>query len=1180
MNIDELNIKISSNAKSAKNGLDSLTTALKAISQIDTSNITALVSGLENLTKALTGTNSSGGSRKSGLDKTNDDAKKLKVNVETTTPKIAELKQKLKELSDQGLTFGNSDFDKVYEELENEKQALKSYKKTLLDAKKAKDSLFEKQEKPDLSYIDAIVARSMARINQPTEPRSETSERPQYEGSFNGKKGMSYDSAKIDEYMSKLAESGYKVKEIQGDWDKVANATQTASNTVQSFNGTTSLNDTAVKQKVTDFNSLKEAIANAQPFSEQFINTLASMDSRVNNALNSVADKLLNVAVKINKLNEPLEPLYEKASATFNRIKEDVNDLGVKGAIKNEFGLAKDSITEFAENAKGKFSSVRKSIKEAFSAEAVGNAFGKMSGFIGKAMTGVNGLGVIIATKVANGFRNGVGHLKNFAGRIKSAKKPTISLVNPLKKIKSLMSGIAKTSRSFAKGLVSGAKNALRKGISPLSQGLGRMRNMFKSMLVRSVLYSAMSAIRNGFAGLAKEDKKFNSSMSKMYSALMTLKNAFVAAFAPIIETVEPIITSFLNMLTELITKITQVTGALTGQKSVTTAKKLTLDYAEAMEESSKSTEKSTKANKENKKSLAGFDEINVLSDNKSEDKSSSNNVDSYDTQFTSNKAKSIADMIREAWETGDFTNIGKSISSKIVSALENINWDEIKSKAEKVGKSCATMINGLFEYSDKDGNTLATSIGKTLGEAFNTLVDYVYGFVENLEWSKVGTEIGRSIQTLFDTIDWAKAGRTLGDAIKGLLNLVAKAIENVDWAALAQKIEEFVKNIDWKGISSALFEGLGAAVGGLCSLVGQWLVDAFNSISTFFSEEIENAGGNVGKGILNGIGKAFANIWNWCKEHIFKPFVEGFNKTFEIHSPAKAMYSSGENIWNGVLEGIKGAVLGIREWIKTNIFDKIQQAIDSAGELIVKFGASISETLSAWRNWFETKLNCTKVLTANFKQKLGEKISNWRDWFAKTTNNAKTLRATFNKALGDKMSNWRDWFENKTNNAKKLTASFKSNVADALQKFIDVWNNLKDKAIKLTATLFTKDTNGNSASTGIGAKIWNSFKKLLGFANGGFPTTGDLFYANEITGSPEYVGSFGNRPAVANQQQIVEGIRAGVYDAIIQANGFGAQKQTTVANIKLDVDRDTLAKATYDYQTKRLRQGGSLAYV
>ena len=54
-------------------------------------------------------------------------------------------------------------------------------------------------------------------------------------------------------------------------------------------------------------------------------------------------------------------------------------------------------------------------------------------------------------------------------------------------------------------------------------------------------------------------------------------------------------------------------------------------------------------------------------------------------------------------------------------------------------------------------------------------------------------------------------------------------------------------------------------------------------------------------------------------------------------------------------------------------------------------------------------------------------------------------------------------------------------------------------------------------------------------YANGGVVPRGDLFIANES--SPEFVGSIGNRTAVANNNQIVQGIASGVQHANAEQN-------------------------------------------
>ena len=70
----------------------------------------------------------------------------------------------------------------------------------------------------------------------------------------------------------------------------------------------------------------------------------------------------------------------------------------------------------------------------------------------------------------------------------------------------------------------------------------------------------------------------------------------------------------------------------------------------------------------------------------------------------------------------------------------------------------------------------------------------------------------------------------------------------------------------------------------------------------------------------------------------------------------------------------------------------------------------------------------------------------------------------------------------------------------------------------------------------------------MRGFANGGFPSTGEFFLAREA--GPEMVGRIGNRTTVANNDQIVAGIQQGVYNAMINAQVGQTSSGTNVVYI------------------------------
>lgn len=90
-----------------------------------------------------------------------------------------------------------------------------------------------------------------------------------------------------------------------------------------------------------------------------------------------------------------------------------------------------------------------------------------------------------------------------------------------------------------------------------------------------------------------------------------------------------------------------------------------------------------------------------------------------------------------------------------------------------------------------------------------------------------------------------------------------------------------------------------------------------------------------------------------------------------------------------------------------------------------------------------------------------------------------------------------------------------------------------------------------------IGA-LWNLGKSIFGFADGGFPDVGQMFFARES--GPELVGTIGGSPAVANNDQIVDGIRAGVAEAMAKQNDLLRQQNELLMRL---VEKDFVAQVT-----------------
>ena len=122
-------------------------------------------------------------------------------------------------------------------------------------------------------------------------------------------------------------------------------------------------------------------------------------------------------------------------------------------------------------------------------------------------------------------------------------------------------------------------------------------------------------------------------------------------------------------------------------------------------------------------------------------------------------------------------------------------------------------------------------------------------------------------------------------------------------------------------------------------------------------------------------------------------------------------------------------------------------------------------------------------------------------------------------------------------------------------KKVTDVIDTIKDN-FKMPS--FPKIKLGVTYDTSVSA-VKQAVYKALGldgwpnlswsaYAQGGFPADGEMFIAREA--GPEMVGSIGSRTAVANNDQIVEAVSRGVYQAVVSAMGQSGGSQVVEAKV------------------------------
>lgn len=342
------------------------------------------------------------------------------------------------------------------------------------------------------------------------------------------------------------------------------------------------------------------------------------------------------------------------------------------------------------------------------------------------------------------------------------AFKPLVSLAQgAAKAVGGIFDSIKKHNETTMKNLW---RNVLRYGIG--------VRSMY--FLIRKI----RAVIGDVINELSKQIPEVNAKMSAFKTAVNGLKGALATAFQPILTAILPALTALINAVSKAIVVVGKFIALLTGQDFVYTATATQVDYAKSLEKTGKSAKK---AKKELEGYLSPIDEINKYETKKDND--SGGGTDDGGG-FTLKKVpiedwiKDFWDKLKKMWETGDFYELGKMLGDKLAEMLANIPWDKIRANARKLGKSIATLLNGIMD-GEFDGQKLSTLIGKTLAQAINTAFEFLLGFVQNFNWGRLGEFISEALIGVFDNLDWNLITEALIGLGTGLGTTLEKIFEN-----------------------------------------------------------------------------------------------------------------------------------------------------------------------------------------------------------------------------------------------------------------------------------------------------------------------------------------------------------------------------------------------------------------
>lgn len=496
-----------------------------------------------------------------------------------------------------------------------------------------------------------------------------------------------------------------------------------------------------------------------------------------------------------------------------------------------------------------------------------------------------------------------------------------------------------------------------------------------------------------------------------------------------------------------------------------------------------------------------------------------------YDTLSTEDKnlVKQYADELSEyskdiAGNINSITGAWEGTNEQLLEAIKNTR-DYYKVQAYEGQKqsyyeSIAEAEVGLMELQKTFEKDLKGLISEAIPEA-------------ELKLELVDFEDGKYIDYLKDiaTLDWRALGKTNADRLMELV----EAYE--EYEKVISKSESSIDTID--------------------KLITDTNKDIVNS-TVASQEQIAQAE------------NALANLWNNLTSSFSnteKEKEKNSKKTNDnIEKNTKKTGNNLQQIWKNATNGIN-KILGNVEGPKIDADTKqMEKDIDGAKDYINIALNSISNIVpkvdsNQYSLGIQNLLNTYKTQKSNIEnQTINPIIKATED--VNATENAKS--SIFNKV-------------------KQFTSTIKS--YEDTTSSNNVKNSIFNKVKSLTSTVSVKEDSTSisnvtkkikqalekikleiTAET-VGGKAMAVLKSVTGYATGGFPNQGQLFIANEA--GPELVGTMGGRTAVANSDQITQGIAQAVAPAVYNAVVSAMQNtQRGNSDVVVNIDGKQVFKA------------------
>lgn len=492
-------------------------------------------------------------------------------------------------------------------------------------------------------------------------------------------------------------------------------------------------------------------------------------------------------------------------------------------------------------------------------------------------------------------------------------------------------------------------------------------------------------------------------------------------------------------------------------------------------------------------------------------------------TQATSNFANSLEHLNDIDWENETQRNEAFSkIKDSASGAKDSINeyYDNLKENI--------TQLRDKYDKGTDEWNLYNKALGATesaRSEALENVNTQVNEFFNKVQENLI-TEMGNmqdEIDEKWDNLNFWEKLYWGNDKEKFTKNFLEDYNNNIV-KPIDDNIQSCMDDIGTKGETYA-----GEAIDGIISRLtvwkeGSWKFD-YSEFDNALKQEMKSIGENSLAGYDEGAKEKSKDITK-----TFSGMPDNFQNAFKTadnqHSPSKDWLGFGENSMQGYINGIVFMTPLVIVAIK-HMVAKSHTAVKQTQS--GKYKNLAKEAVSEYANGFNS----------NFYT-----IQN--SWDSKINSLSRSLDNLFS------VNQWKQRAVNASNAIK---------------------NNLYFPNIGLNVT-FNNQISGDQKKVmqALGLSGFPQFNWYT-YANGGFPSIGEMFIAREK--GPEMVGRINNKTSVANNDQIVEGITAGVYKGVAAAmQGYGNDGSSKITCI-VQVEKETIGKASVEYHNEQVLRTG-----